>query len=215
MKKELYFNQKNKKEKTEYWSDELKKIRNNRPFSLNLKKIALLILDMQNYFMDKNSHAFIPSAIYIIPEIQKIMDKVINNGGKIIFTRHIDNRNPEDLMNKWWNGKISEDFSLINPQFAIEKGKIITKNKYSAFHNTNLEEYLVKEGIQQLLITGVMTHLCCETTARDGFMRNFEVFFVMDATASYNEDFHLNSLKALTHGFCVCLSSEEILNWSG
>ena len=57
-----------------------------------------------------------------------------------------------------------------------------------------------------------MTHLCCETTARDAFMNNFEVFFVVDGTATYTEDLHVGTIRAISHGFGMCVSSEEILS---
>ena len=63
------------------------------------------------------------------------------------------------------------------------------------------------------MICGVMTHLCCETTARDAFMRGFDVYFVMDATATCNEELHLSSLLTLSHGFAVMVETEEVLGW--
>lgn len=55
-----------------------------------------------------------------------------------------------------------------------------------------------------------MTHLCCETTARSAFIRGFDVFFTIDGTATYNEDFHFGTLYNLAHGFAVPLLIDEI-----
>ena len=57
-----------------------------------------------------------------------------------------------------------------------------------------------------------MSHLCCETTSRDAFMKDFEVFFVVDANATYTEELHLGTLRAISHGFGRCISVEEITN---
>jgi len=62
-----------------------------------------------------------------------------------------------------------------------------------------------------VVICGVMTHLCCETTARSAFMRGFEVFFTVDGTATYTEAFHRASLLNLSHGFAVPVLVENIL----
>ena len=116
-------------------------------------------------------------------------------------------------MDKWWNDRIleNESKSLISSQFNIEDRIVLIKNKYSAVISTGLEKILKEKGITQVLITGVMTHLCCETTARDAFMRNFKVFFVSDATATYREELHIGTLRAISHGFGVCLFTDEIL----
>jgi nicotinamidase-related amidase len=52
----------------------------------------------------------------------------------------------------------------------------------------DLEKILRAKGIQDLIISGMMTNLCCETTARDAFMRDYRVFFLIDGTATGKED---------------------------
>ncbi|MES0360330.1 MAG: isochorismatase family protein, partial [Anaerolineales bacterium] len=61
--------------------------------------------------------------------------------------------------------------------------------------------------------SGVMTHLCCETTARSAFVRGFEVFFVIDGTATYNEDYHMATLLNLAHGFTTPVLTKEVLKF--
>jgi isochorismate hydrolase len=57
-----------------------------------------------------------------------------------------------------------------------------------------------------------MAHLCCETTARSAFVRGFEVFFVVDATATYNRQFHQSTLINLAHGFAIPVLTQEVLD---
>jgi len=85
--------------------------------------------------------------------------------------------------------------------FNIPQAELIIKSQYDAFYDTNLHEILRKNNIEQVIITGVMTHLCCETTARSAFIRGYNVFFPIDGTATYNEDFHNATLTNLAHGF--------------
>jgi nicotinamidase-related amidase len=61
---------------------------------------------------------------------------------------------------------------------------IIDKNRYSAFWRTGLDEFLRSKNVEDVVIAGVLTNCCCETTARDAFMRDYRVFFVSDATAT-------------------------------
>ena len=58
-----------------------------------------------------------------------------------------------------------------------------------------------------------MTHLCCESTARDAFMHDHEVLFVVDATATDDEELHLGSLRALADGFAVLATTREVMGW--
>ena len=60
------------------------------------------------------------------------------------------------------------------------------------------------------MIAGVLTHLCCETTARSAFVRGFKVFFTVDGTATYYEDFHRATLLNLSHGFAVPVLVDDI-----
>ena len=93
----------------------------------------------------------------------------------------------------------------------VSKGYLVEKSQYDAFYETELEEYLLEKGVGQVVIGGVMTHLCCETTARAAFIRGFDVFFLIDGTATYNEDFHRAALLNLAHGFARPVLCEEIL----
>jgi isochorismate hydrolase len=68
-------------------------------------------------------------------------------------------------------------------------------------------------GVEQVVVVGVLTHLCCETTARDAFMRGFDVFFVADATATKSLSLHVASLRTLADGFCTLATTEEVLRW--
>ena len=83
-----------------------------------------------------------------------------------------------------------------------------------AFLYTDLEEQLKHHNIKQIVITGVMANLCCESTARSAFMRGFEVFFTIDGTAANNRDFHLASLLNVSYGFATPVLTNEILEWA-
>lgn len=214
MEKEFYFTLTNRKEKVEEWLLYSKSIKTQKPFELDANKAALLVLDMQNYFLEQDSHAHVPSARTIILTMNQLISFMNNKNRPVIFTKHITSSDPDDIMLKWWKDTISEEANTsdISPYIDSTKGVVISKNHYSAFHNTNLKRLLRELGIEQLIITGVMTHLCCETTARDAFMNNFEVFFVVDGTASYTEKLHVGTIGAISHGFGICVSSEEIMN---
>ncbi|MDP3185375.1 MAG: isochorismatase family protein [Anaerolineales bacterium] len=176
-------------------------------------RAALLVLDMQEYFLSEASHAFIPSAPAIIPNIQFMLKVFAAYNRPIYFTRHVNTEENAGMMGKWWKDLICPQtaYSHIVKQLDTAKGAILRKSQYDAFYETRLESDLRAGGVGEVVITGVMTHLCCETTARSAFMRGFEVFFVMDGTATYNESFHQATLLNLAHGFVIPVLTEEIL----
>ena len=115
-------------------------------------------------------------------------------------------------MPKWWRGTIEEQnpLSEIISEFNQVNITVIKKTQYDAFFETHLQRLLDEKGISQIVITGVMTHLCCETTARSAFVRGFAVFFPVDCTATYTEEFHLATLVNLSHGFAIPTTYSEL-----
>jgi isochorismate hydrolase len=115
-------------------------------------------------------------------------------------------------MGQWWRELLTRDHPLSRiAAELIDPGVLtISKTQYDAFYETGLAEALAEQGVQQLIITGVLTHLCCETTARSAFVRGFEVFFPIDGSATYNRSFHLSSFINLSHGFVVPVLMEEL-----
>jgi len=165
--------------------------------------VALLILDMQKFFHDNKSHAFIPSAKAIIKPIISLTNFFIINNLPIITTKHINTKENAKQMDNWWRDILTEESesSQLIAEFDIPQAEIIVKSQYDAFYCTNLNDILKKNKVEQVIITGVMTHLCCETTARSAFVRGYKVFFPTDGTATYNEEFHLATLTNLAQGF--------------
>lgn len=210
--KKCYFTSKSIHEKSWEMLQELKRYREEHKIDFKPRHSALLILDMQRYFLDESSHAYIPSAIAIIPEIKTLMNAFLKNKLPVILTRHLNTKKDANLMGKWWKDLITEEnpLSEIVPELKHADAIVIKKTQYDAFYRTSLEDLLKKKGIIQIVITGVMTQLCCETTSRSAFVRGFEVFFTIDGTATYNEDFHRATLLNLSHGFALPLLCEEI-----
>ncbi len=177
------------------------------------QRTALLILDMQKFFHDIKSHAFIPSAKAVIKPIISLTNLFIINNLQIITTKHINTKENAKQMDNWWRDILTEEseFSQLITEFEIPQAELIIKPQYDAFYNTNLNEILQKSNIEQVIITGVMTHLCCESTARSAFVRGYNVFFPIDGTATYNEELHYATLTNLAHGFANITLIENLI----
>ncbi len=215
MKKELYITEKTISDKSRNYLKYVSSYhRRHSKQVFKPSRAALLVLDMQDHFLEPDSHAFIPSALTIIPWIQKLILAFSSNNRPVFFTRHINTDKNAGMMARWWQNIIYIDsaYSHITSMLDTSPGKIIQKNQYDAFWKTDLDLYLRQYGVEQVVVSGVMTHLCCETTARSAFIRGFEVFFLVDGTATYTEAHHRASLLNLAHGFALPLLVGDILS---
>jgi isochorismate hydrolase len=211
--KEAYFTSRNIAARSRKILSLLKGNAGPRRIDFRTGRAALLVIDMQRYFLDKDSRAFLPSAPPIVRNIQKLIKAFSRAGLTVIFTRHINNTKNAGMLAGWWDDLITEENPLneIVPELEHARAKVFKKSQYDAFHRTGLEAYLKKHRIDTLAVTGVMTHLCCETTARSAFVRGFNVYFVVDGTATQNLDFHCATLLNLAHGFAMPVLTDELV----
>ncbi len=163
---------------------------------------VVLLIDLQEYF-----RAIINP---ILKNIVELVSATREANIPLFFTRHGHKTGKDHgMLGRWWADLIiegSDDAHIVPELKAIKESQIIPKNTYSAFHETGLEETLRSLKVTDLVIGGVMTNLCCETTARDAFVRGFRVFFLTDGTSTISEDFHISTLKNLGYGFATLLS---------
>lgn len=181
--------------------------------AFDISRAALLILDLQRYFLDPASHAFVPSAPAIVPVIERLGRAFLDAGRPVIATQHVDTPGEAGMMARWWGDLIEPGTTMagLDPRIEALAPEIVRKSRYDAFHESGLPRMLAKLGVRQLVVTGVMTHLCVETTARAAFVRDYAVFVPADATATYNREFHRASLVNLAHGFASVHLGNEIL----
>lgn len=174
---------------------------------LSISNPALLIVDVQNYFFQKHSPAYISGSERVLLNIERLVNALRKVKIPIIATIH---EGGNSQMFKWWNNTVDKIWTeLMINQSSVDY--ILKKNTYDAFYNTDLENILSSLSIDQLLITGVMTHLCCETTARSGFVRGYDIVMIEDCLWDKDEWYHYSSLKNLAHGFAAITTSEEII----
>ena len=177
------------------------------------QKSALLVLDMQKICLDEDSHAFVPCAPAVLARIRQLVAEYYRRQLPVIFTRHVNNVSDAGMMAKWWSELIEENSTaaeIVN-ELDVSRGILLSKGQYDAFLNTGLDKILENSGVSQLVICGVLTHLCCESTARSAFMRGYEVFFPVDGTATYNRNFHKASLLNLAHGFSYLIMIQKLI----
>jgi nicotinamidase-related amidase len=216
--KELYFSKENLPEEVHKLILEIRKAgaRERMP-DLSGARPALLVTDMQEYFLHPASHAFIPSAEAIIPNINRLIDHFKKNNHPVIFTKHLNTEKDAGNMKTWWHNLIARD----SPLFSLSPGLhvplspgplVLEKSQYDAFFGTDLEQILRDKDIDTLIICGVMTNLCCETTLRSAFVRGFRCFMPVDATAAYTRHYHVSTFINMSFGFTPVITTEALIS---
>ena len=92
---------------------------------------------------------------------------------------------------------------------------VVKKHRFSAFIETDLDLILRSKGIRTLIMSGVSTSVCVESTTRDGFMKDYYIVFLKNCTAEISEDLHNNTLKIVDLFFGEVVDSSDVLKCWG
>jgi nicotinamidase-related amidase len=210
-----YVDEKSLKAKSIEWLGNISPF-NTHKMVLNPDKSALLVIDMQEFFLDPDSPTFTCGGLAILPNVKNLIHAFRKAERPVIYTSHVHNPNMSDagIMGWWWDGMCLEgtpESEIHHDILPLPNEKVVLKHRYSSFYNTDLETVLRCLKIEDVVITGIMTNMCCESTARDAYYRDYRVFFLADGTGSINEQMHLASLLNLSFGFAYVTTAEEIL----
>ena len=167
-------------------------------WTLEPRRAALLIHDMQAYFLNfwgENS----PLIDQVVANIARLRAWCKAQDIPVFYTAQPNQQSDADraLLNDMWGpglNKHPEQQKIIDALAPDAHDQVLTKWRYSAFHRSPLESILQEMGRDQLIITGVYAHIGCLTTATDAFMRNIQPFMVADALADFSRDEHMMAL---------------------
>lgn len=175
---------------------------------------ALLVIDMQIVFLSMTATA--------LPNVITLVDHFKAHSLPCIFTQHghtAEELTPpfkNQLVRKWGPGGSiatgSANWELI-PDItkAAEGCPVVAKNTYDAFLNTDLEKILKEKNIEGVVVCGVMTDCCCDTTARSAFNRGYETWLVEDACGSATTRQHNSGLRGFGFAFGDVVKTEDVL----
>ncbi|MEM5785220.1 MAG: isochorismatase family cysteine hydrolase [Candidatus Aenigmatarchaeota archaeon] len=189
-------------------------------------KEALLVIDVQKIYTESDSNLCCVGNDKTIENINKLIDNFTKRNELIIMVRHMHKKDGSDLGRMFDFAGESEDFNfkedsnevkyaenLKRPKNVIE----ITKNRYSAFKNTDLDRILKKHKVKKVVICGFMTNFCCESTAREAHDMDYFVDFIIDATGCPDlPSLTQNQIKkvvseTLANGWAVMLTTDEYI----
>jgi ureidoacrylate peracid hydrolase len=191
---------------------------------------ALIVVDVQNDFVSPEGSAGkrgddVGAAIAMIPNLTRLIDQARKMGLTIVYIRTthsewtdtaswIYRTSQKSGLSTCREGTWGADFyDGIAP---LPSERVVIKHRYSAFINTDLNTVLKARGIQSILVCGVATNVCVETTARDGYMYDYYVTMIDDCSAAYDAKLHMSTLENIRRHFGLVASSHQIIEtWSG
>ncbi|MER8994679.1 isochorismatase family cysteine hydrolase [Mesorhizobium sp. M0663] len=165
-------------------------------FPVNPLKLALVNIDLQNVFVE-GTPAAAPDGPEVVARVNKLAAVCRQAGVLVIHTAHVirpDGSNAGvmgELIPPTHEGMLAEGSfpAAFHKDLKIEPSDIVLKKpRYGAFHGTDLEVTLRSRGIDSVIITGIATNVCAETTAREAAVRDFRVFFLSDGTSTAGID---------------------------
>lgn len=192
---------------------------------------ALLVIDMQNGFLDENGSlaklGFPYEALQpAIPGCVRLVQGARQAGVPVLWTRYVyapglldGGLLPNELVPGMKEvGSLVDgtwDAEIIPALVPREDEVIIDKSRPSSFYGTRLEPFLTSLGVRSLVLAGVTTNICVETTARDAGQRDYRTYVVSDATAEYDPARHEHALTTIGFTFgWVTTIDDVIAGWS-
>lgn len=188
------------------------------------RKTALLVIDMQNFYVGE-----IPSVLAIIPNINRLAARMRELGGLVVWVGmsagqdgesrwHIYHDNfftPERGANHRDQLSPGHPGHAFHRDLQIEPGDAtVYKSRFSPFipGASNIEDVLRVRGIENLIVAGTATNMCCESAARDAMMLDYKVVMVADANGARYDDDHLAGLTSFYQSFGDVRTTAEVID---
>ncbi|WP_421717286.1 isochorismatase family protein [Algiphilus sp.] len=197
------------------------------PMPLTAGRTALVVVDMQKAFLDPQGSCARLGLPYdalrtAIPGVKRLIAAARESGLPIIYTRFVyrDDYRDGGIVTNQLLPALREtralaagtaDIEIIDELTPQSGDIVIDKNRPGAFHGTPLRSCLDGLDANGLILCGVTTNVCVETTAREAMQHDFRVWVVADATAEFEDDRHTVALKGLNWMFASIVESRQAL----
>lgn len=182
---------------------------------LDLSKTALVVIDMQNYFwMEDLPVLYTPEAAGIVGNINALTEAAKSVDIPIYWIQHTFTEGWKSWYEKTTKGCVAREmiantapdsygYEIHESMVVRQEDTRVMKSRYSAMlpNSSDLDRLLRERGIDTLIITGALTNCCCESTARDAMMMDYNVVFVSDANATRSEQQHQATLISMMQLF--------------
>lgn len=194
-------------------------------FPLLPAKTALINVDMQRCFVEGSPLAASDGPA-LVERVNRLARACRDAGMVVVHTRGWMKRArsnvgvmghlvPPFIVNLYTEG---EESAELHDALDVEPSDVIlNKTRYGAFHGTDLDAILRSRGIDTVIISGIATNICCETTAREAAQHDFRVYFLSDGTATKEmngvpaDELQRATLASLGMVFAQIASIDEVI----
>lgn len=193
---------------------------------------ALLIVDLQNDFVREGAPLEVASARDTIAANQRLIAGFRALGRPVVYTRFLA-RQDDNLLWLWsrecqpdirccWLGEkrayrdrsgLFDCAAIVDELTPAPDDLVVDKYGYGSFHDTDLDAQLRARGVRSLVVTGTVTQICVEETAREAFHRGYRTTVVSDAVSSFAPDLQAAMLKNFAMKFGWVADSATALSW--
>jgi ureidoacrylate peracid hydrolase len=193
------------------------------PELITPSKTAVIVVDVQNDFCHADgalakTGAPTAAAMEMIPNLQRLLAGARAAGAPVIFIQTIHEHATDSEAWTWrLAGAVSTccrkdtwgaEFTEVAP---VGDEPVVVKHRYSAFINTRLESVLRTLKVENLIMTGVSTNVCVESTARQGYMLDYNIVFLSDCTAAYSQEEHEGALYNMRSHFGIVATADDVI----
>ena len=185
---------------------------------------ALIVVDMQNIWVHPRGARYLPMSEDIVPRMQELLRFCRSSDVPVIYLHTTKRKDladagifadikpqTHDADNEWSNFEGTPGAEIYEPVKPAQSDILVKKFRYSGFYGTQLENLLRALGRDTIAITGVATNVCCDSTARDGAMRDFKVLFLSDCNASFSTAEQEATLSNFDKHFGVVMDSRTLM----
>ena len=191
---------------------------------MDWKKTALIVIDMENAFIDPASPLCIKNALATVPTCGKVIEKARERKIPVFFVNRVYRKNGSDVeftrYQSWYDGgrylapESTGPRSIDVPaEFKSKKGDYcLIKPRFSAFFQTELDLILRRLGIRTVILTGTTTPNCIRTTCYDGLSLDYNILIVEDCCSSNTEEIQRVNMEDMERVGAVLTSAEAFLS---
>jgi ureidoacrylate peracid hydrolase len=192
------------------------------------RRTAHVVVDLQNGFMREGAPVEVPTAREIVPNVNRISAALRAAGGTNVFLRMNLGTPASETWRSFWDhipdserDSMVAAFSAGSPYFDLWDGLdvgdddlVVDKVRFGAFvpGASALHDQLTGRHIDTLVITGTLTNVCCESTARDAMQMDYRVVFVSDATATVSDQVHNATLENMLSHFADVVPTQQVVD---
>lgn len=184
------------------------------PWDLDPQRCALLVHDMQSYFIGAYDTSASPMNT-VLPNIRRMIDAADAAGVPVFYSAQPprQQQSRRGLLSEFWGEGIQteEEAAIIGELSPRDHHHVVTKWRYSAFARTDLRHALAFAGRDQLIITGVYGHMGCQVSAVDAFMNDVAPFLVTDGIADFTAADHHNTIDWVGRRCGIVLPTARVL----